>query len=68
MDWVQVITIILSLAGFTGWIFNKLDNDIRGVSDRLDGYVKHSTAMFSEQSKRTDRLYQMFIDLLKERK
>ena len=82
MDWIQVFTIIGTLTAiigtlgaFTFWSFNKLDTDIKGVgyhisdvNNRLDGWIKHSIAVQAEQSKRTDQLYQMFIDLLKERK
>jgi hypothetical protein len=50
MDWIQVFTIIGSLAAFTFWLFTKLDNDVRA------------------QGQRIDQLYQMFIDLLKEKK
>lgn len=68
MDWIQAITIIGTLSAFIFWLFNKLDSDIKGVSDRLDKWIMHSTARMDSQSKRTDQLYQMFIDLLKEQK
>jgi len=41
-----------------GWYFTK---DIAQSLKNLDNHVK-------EQGKRTDKLYEMFIDLLKERK
>lgn len=54
MDWTQAITIIASLGAFTFWLFTKLDNDITTLSTRLDA-----------QTQRIDKLYQMFVDLLK---
>ena len=62
------ITIIGTLGGFMFWIFNKLDTDIKSVDSKLDSWIRHSSAMNAEQAKRTDRLYQMFVDLLKEGK
>lgn len=57
MDWIQVLTIIGSLSAFIFWMFTKLDSDIKSLGNRLDG-----------QCQRIDQLYQMFIDLLKEKK
>jgi hypothetical protein len=68
MDWIQVITIIGVLGTFMFWMFNKLDKDLSDFKISMDGWIKHMTAMQGEQSKRTDKLYEMFIDLLKERK
>jgi hypothetical protein len=75
MDWTMITTIlgvnvamIAFIAGFIFWIFNKLDADVNAVGDRLDGWMKHSIAIQAEQAKRTDKLYEMFIDLLKESK
>lgn len=66
MDWNQALAIIGTLGAFIFWIFTKLDNDIKSVDTKLDNWIRHSSAIQAEQSKRTDRLYQMFIDLLKE--
>jgi hypothetical protein len=57
MDWTQVLTIIFSLAGVIYWFKSDLEKHIQ----RLDTDIKAHNA-------RTDQLYQMFIDLLKERK
>ena len=61
MDWSQVITIIAAIGGFTYFLFTKLDSDIKTLSSRMD-------ARTEAQSARIDQLYQMFVDLLKERK
>ncbi len=57
MDWIQAFTIIGVLGAFTFWLFTKLDADIRA-----------SNADIRASNQRVDQLYQMFIDLLKERK
>ncbi len=57
MDWTQAFTIIGVLGAFTFWLFSKLDTDIKTASQRMDA-----------QMQRIDQLYQMFIDLLKEKK
>lgn len=54
MDWLQVLTIVGSLAAFTFWLFNKLDTDIKAMTARHDAHAA-----------RIDQLYQMFVDLLK---
>lgn len=68
MNWQDVITIVGSLGAFMFWMFNKLDADIKSSNEVMQGNIRHLTAMQAEQSKRTDKLYQMFVDLLKERK
>jgi len=74
MNWQDILTIVGSLGAFTFWMFNRLDSDIKsldvtikGTNDKMDGSLRHLTAMQAEQSKRTDKLYQMFIDLLKDK-
>jgi hypothetical protein len=57
MDWMQAFAIIGSLGAFTFWLFTKLDNDIKSTNARHDA-----------QMIRIDQLYQMFVDLLKEKK
>ena len=57
MDWMQAITIIGTLGTFTYWLFTKLDEDLRAMHHRID-----------QANQRIDQLYQMFVDLLKERK
>jgi hypothetical protein len=67
MGWGEIITVIglfvTLISGFVALgamiisIFNRLDNDIRSIANRMD-----------TQTARTDQLYQMFIDLLKDRR
>lgn len=75
MTWSMVITIIGSnialagiFAGFVYWAFSKLDADIRSVSIKIDADMTAQTNRTDQLHKRTDQLYQMFIDLLKEQK
>jgi hypothetical protein len=36
MDWIQVITIIVTLGTFMFWMLNKLDSDIKSSNQRVD--------------------------------
>lgn len=53
MDWTHTFTIIGVLGAFTFWLFNKLGSDIKDLKREIQ-----------QQSQRTDRLYEMFIDLV----
>jgi hypothetical protein len=53
MDWIQVLTIIVTLLGGIFYIYS----DVREIRRDLQ-----------QQGARTDRLYEMFVDLLKEKK
>lgn len=78
MNWVQILGIAIStitIIGFLYAFFNRLDADIKGVKDDLKGWTLHLTAMQAEQAKRaytlhqrTDKLYEMFYELLKQGK
>lgn len=56
MDWAQVITMVVIIGGmlFAGGAY--IHSDIKEIKQGLQ-----------QQGARTDRLYEMFIDLLKER-
>ena len=71
----SVFTVIAALGGFIFYVFQRLEADIGKIDSRLEGWMKHSIAIQAEQSKRTDKLYEMFretdqkfYDLLKEQK
>lgn len=57
MDWMQWISLLGSLGAFAYWIHQETNKKI----DEIRQDVK-------QQSARTDRLYEMFVDLLKERR
>jgi hypothetical protein len=57
MEWIQVLTIIGFIVGINYYFISNLQKHI----DRIDTDMK-------SQGARTDQLYQMFVDLLKERK
>ena len=57
MDWIQTISILATVVGCAYYVHRDTINDIKAVRDEI-----------KSQSQRTDRLYEMFIDLLKERK
>lgn len=64
MDWPQVFTIvgvnialIAAMVTLVVWAVNKLDSDVKSIGTRLDGHAM-----------RIDQLYQMFIQIVKEKK
>jgi hypothetical protein len=64
IDWTQAYTIIGANIALLAvavtiiiWMTNKLDGDIKSISNRMDGHARE-----------VDQLYMMFCDLLKERK
>ncbi len=57
MDWIHTLTIIGSLGALTVYICSKLDSDIKATNARADA-----------ENARIDQLYNMFVDLLKEKK
>ena len=59
MDWIQVLTIIATLLG----AFMYLHNDLKNLKDEI-----HSiNARIDQKNARIDTLYQMFVDLLRNR-
>ena len=82
MEWEQVATIIgviTALLGILGswmiWAINRMDDDIKKVevdvkmiASKMDTMGARMDARFESHSARLDQLYQMFVDLLKERK
>jgi len=52
MEWIQVLTIITALLGSVAYIHSD---------------IKELKSDVRQQSARTDKLYEMFIDLLKNR-
>jgi len=75
MDWSQTIVILVSLGSIFFWFVSRFDKDIYRLEkdiNNLSGEVKNFAnkieADMRLQSARTDQLYQMFIDLLKEGK
>lgn len=67
MDWLQVITIVLSLAGFLAGLLYWFRMDLKADISRLDSDVKDMRneikADMRAQTARTDKLYEMFIDM-----
>jgi len=55
MDWVQTISIIVTVIASAFYIHREVHEDINAANARAD-----------IQSQRIDQLYNMFVDLLKE--
>jgi uncharacterized protein YoxC len=69
------IAIAAIFGTFLIWAFNKLDGDIKAIDGDLKTidtdmktWMRHSTSRMDQMNSRTDQLYQMFIDLLKEKR
>lgn len=57
MEWIQTLSIIATVVGSTYYFHRDIKEDMKSQSARTDS-----------QAARTDKLYEMFIDLLKETK
>ncbi len=63
---INIISLISLTATFTGCFF-LLYREIKTLEEFLREDIRQQAVRIDEQSKRTDQLYTMFIDLLKER-
>jgi len=57
MEWIQTVTIIATLGIPLGFMWKEMKN----IEEKMDRKTE-------QQSNRSDRLYEMFIDLVKEKK
>lgn len=55
MDWIQTLSIMATVIASAYYIHREIVSDIKSVREEI-----------KQQNARTDRLYEMFIDLLKE--
>lgn len=62
MDWTQVMTIIGVLGGFMFYMIQRLEKDIDGINKNVDSLARRMDG----HAARIDKLYEMFIDLIKE--
>lgn len=79
MEWATVISILIPVTAFFGFLYReqkewrkesredtiRISNDIRNEIKEIRAEIKEIHAENQEQAKRSDRLYEMFIDLLK---
>lgn len=71
MDWIQVLTIIGTVVGAAAWLHSDLKwlhSDLRTTEARLDAQIGSMREAQAAQNARTDQLYNMFCDLLKQQK
>lgn len=54
-EWIQFAGIIVTILGSSWFVWSEM----KGIETKLDQKIE-------QQSQRTDKLYEMFIDLLKE--
>lgn len=67
MGWGQTVTTILSIGALVlgGGVY--LHSDIKSHESVMESRSAEHSARMDAQSAHTDQLYQMFVDLLKER-
>lgn len=59
---------ILSMIGIV-WFFSRdIKSETKSLESKVDSHKENIDVQIAVQSARSDRLYEMFIDLLKERK
>ncbi len=58
------IALMAVVGGFIVWAVNKLDTDIKSLSNRVDAINNRMDG----HAMRIDQLYQMFIQLIKDKK
>lgn len=75
MGWEQVWTIIGVivpilgiLAGWMAWALGRVDADVKKIESKMDIMAARMDARFESHSARLDQLYNMFVDLLMEKK
>lgn len=70
-QWIQFLGILVPLVAFFGFLYRELKDWRRETREEISGIreeINQQIVRTDEQAKRTDRLYEMFIDLLKETK
>ena len=72
MNWIQTLTIIGSMIGLffgiNSYFFGPLNHRLDEQNTRIEAQCERLDRNLEAQSARSDKLYEMFIDLLKERK
>lgn len=66
MDWIQVITIIISLGGIFYWFVTRLEKDIARVETNISNVDKDLKVSNASNNARMDQLYRIFIEVQKE--
>lgn len=68
MDYIQFLTILGAIVGAAAFLYKEFKSDLQNIRSDLKGFEKEIRDDIKTQSNRSDQLYTMFIDLLKERK
>jgi hypothetical protein len=73
MDWIQVLTIIFSILGMLYWFradlktdISRLEGDIKSIEGDIKSLENDIKSDVRSQTARTDKLYEMFIQLQRE--
>jgi len=68
MEWAQFLGIIITLFGLIGFLYKEMKewrSEVRTEISSIRQEINSIRHEMNEHSKRSDRLYEMFIDLLK---
>lgn len=68
MEWTLGITLILTFVSGIGFLYKEIKTFEKEIRDEVRAQAQKSDKLFETVSARSDRLYEMFIDLLKETK
>jgi hypothetical protein len=71
MDWIQFFGILVPLVAFFGFLYRELKDwrlETREETKGIREEIKNIREEIRQQAIRSDRLYEMFIDLLKDRR
>ena len=61
MDWIQYFALMVPLVAFFGFLYRELKDWRRETREEIEGIREE----IRQQATRSDRLYEMFIDLIK---
>jgi len=56
VNWQEILTIIIPLAAFMGWIYNRIDKKFESVDKRFEQVTKQFERQFERVENRLDRI------------
>ncbi len=68
MEWTNTLFIIFSIWAIVSWKANKIERRVKELTDRIDSQNFRMDTHCDTTQRRVDRLYSMFVDLLKEKR
>lgn len=68
MDWIQYFGLLVPIVALFGFLYRELKDWRQETRTEIEGIreeMRHQREEMRQQAARSDRLYEMFIDLLK---